>query len=146
MWSKLASWFPASAGVLLILTAVAKLASACGSAKILDRPDFILPMTNRWLLVFVAVLELAVAGICFSRKNLQFKAGAVAWLGSMFLIYRLGFLWAPFYAPCKCLGYLTDAIHLTAEQTNTIASIILAYLLVGSYSILFWLWRSKCPR
>jgi len=143
MQSKDAYWFPRSAGILLTLTALAKLASAFGTAAILHRYDPILRLPYQWVFCLAAAMELAVAGICFSRKNLQVKAGAVAWLATLFLLYRLGLRWANYPALCKCLGNLTDALHISPEVAGGIAKVILAYLLVGSYAILFGLWRSK---
>jgi len=143
MQSKDAYWFPRSAGILLTITALAKLVSAFGTAEILHRYDPVLRLSYQWVFCLAATAELVVAGICFSRKNLQIKTGAVAWLATLFLLYRLGLRWANYPAPCKCLGNLTDALHISPELADGIAKVILAYLLVGSYAILFGIWRSK---
>ena len=139
---KFARWFPASAGILLALTALAKLVSAFGTADILQRYDPVLRISYQQVFFLASAMELVVVFICFSRKNLPVKSGAIAWLATMFLIYRLGLWWANYPALCKCLGNLTDALHISPELAGTIAKTILAYLLVGSYAILFWVWRS----
>lgn len=35
------------------------------------------------------------------------------------------------------------ALHISTETPDTAMKIILAYLLIGSYAILFWLWKEK---
>jgi len=39
------------------------------------------------------------------------------------------------------MGNLTDALHIPPQIADTAMKIILAYLLIGSYASLFWLWR-----
>ena len=145
MRSKIASWFHGSAGVLLVITALGKLVSAFGSAHILQLPDPIIPLPYRWLMGLAGVMELLVAGICFSKKDVAFKSGAVAWLAAIFLIYRLGLHWGHYYAPCKCLGNLTDALQISPETADLVAKIIMFYLLGGSFTILInnWWLKSK---
>jgi hypothetical protein len=41
------------------------------------------------------------------------------------------------------MGNLTDALHIPPQTADTAMKIILAYLLLGSYGTLFWLWRQK---
>jgi hypothetical protein len=67
----------------------------------------------------------------------------LAWLSTSFLIYRFGLVWAGYHKPCPCLGNLTDALHIPPQTADTAMKIILAYLLIGSYATLFWLWRQK---
>jgi cbb3-type cytochrome oxidase subunit 3 len=41
------------------------------------------------------------------------------------------------------MGNLADALHIPPQIADTAMKIILAYLLIGSYATLFWLWRQK---
>jgi hypothetical protein len=45
-----------------------------------------------------------------------------------------------YHKPCPCLGNLTDALHISPQTDNPLVKIILGYLLIGSYTTLFWLW------
>jgi cbb3-type cytochrome oxidase subunit 3 len=36
-----------------------------------------------------------------------------------------------------------DALHIPPQTADTAMKIILAYLLLGSYAMLFWLWRQR---
>jgi hypothetical protein len=96
---------------MLLLTAVSKLVSAAGSARILQNPDPILSISFRNVFWIVGVIELVIAFVCFLCKRLGLQAGLVAWLATSFLIYRLGLLFVGYYKPCHCLGNLTDALH-----------------------------------
>jgi hypothetical protein len=48
-----------------------------------------------------------------------------------------------YHKPCNCLGNLTDALHIPLQTADTAMKIVLGYLLIGSYAILFWLWRQR---
>jgi hypothetical protein len=54
-------------------------------------------------------------------------------------------MWVGWHKPCSCLGNLTDALHIPPQTADTAMKIILAYLLIGSYGNLFWLWR-QCKK
>lgn len=145
MNARLAKYFLFFAGVLLVVTAGAKLISSNGSAHILNYADPILGISFRQIFRFVGVLELAIALVCLFGKRLELMAGLVAWLSTAFVAYRFGLWWIGYYhyRPCPCLGNLTDALHISPQTADTAMKIILAYLLIGSYATLFWLWRQR---
>ena len=128
------------AGMLLILTATAKLISSFGSSGILETSDPVLKIRFRFLLWGVGGLEVVVGLICLLGNKSRLQAGLVAWLSSMFLVYRFGLLWIGYQRPCPCLGNLTDALHLPVQAADTAMKIILAYLLIGSYGIRLRQW------
>ena len=127
----------------MLLTGIAKIVGAVGSARILQTPDPVLYMSFRKVFLMVGGLEVFVAFICFWSKHLALKAGLVAWLVTNFLLYRLALLLTNYHKPCSCMGNLTDALHISPQTADTAMKIILAYLLIGSYAILFWLWRQR---
>jgi hypothetical protein len=131
------------AGILLFFTAAAKLVSSFGDAKLLQHPDPLLGISNQHVFWFVSTLELAIALVCLSNRALALKAGLVAWLATVFIVYRLGLLWIGYEKPCSCLGNLTDLLLIPRETANTAITVILAYLFMASYGTLFWLWRQK---
>jgi hypothetical protein len=143
MTPKLFRSFMVSAGTLLLATAAAKLVSAGGNARILQDPDPILAISFRHLFWIVGVLELVIALICLFGNQPRLQAGLVAWLATSFAIYRLALYLAAYPKPCHCLGNLTDALHLSPELADTVMKVILAYLLIGSYAILFWFWKQR---
>jgi hypothetical protein len=138
-------YFIRSAGALLIITAVAKFISACGSARILENGDPILVVPFRYVFLIVGALELTIAFTCFFSRRVGLSAKLVAWLSTNFAFYHLGLLWVGYQRPCSCLGLgnLTDALHIPPQTADTAMKIILAYLLIGSYTSLFWLWRQR---
>jgi glucan phosphoethanolaminetransferase (alkaline phosphatase superfamily) len=139
---KIARWFLYSAVVILLFTAVAKFISSFGHGTILLTRD---PFTNfqfRDLFRMVGSIETAVALVCIFSRQIWFPTGLVAWLATSFVVYRL-YLYGIGYQPCSCLGNLTDALHIPPQPANTAMKIILAYLLIGSYATLFWLWRQR---
>lgn len=136
MWAKC---FFFSSGGLLLATATAKLVSGSGNAHILDNQDPRLFISFRQLFLAVGTIEIMVAAVCFSGRT-RLQTRLVAWLATNILIYRLGLYWIG-YQPCHCLGNLTDALQVPPQTADLVMKIILAYLLLGSYATLFWLWR-----
>jgi len=73
---------------LLLITGVAKIATAFGDAKILGMHEPITWISFRILLPAVGVLELLVASACLLRNvSVPSKLGLIAWLSTSFLIY-----------------------------------------------------------
>jgi len=140
MRPKLIRFFLLSAGVILLITALAKFVSSTGHSRILQVPDPILSISFRHVFWVVGAIELIVSMVCFFGKRPDFQAGLVAWLVIGFVVYRLG---VGNYRPCPCLGTLTDALHIPSQTVDTGMKILLAYLLIGSFTSLFWIWREK---
>jgi len=137
---KSARLFLYSATVVLLLTALAKLISSFGNGTILQTRDPLTGFQFEDLLRIVGCIEIAIAVTCFYSKRMWFSAGLVAWLATNFLIYRIGLDVVNYHRPCSCMGNLTDALHIPPQTAEAAMKIILAYLLIGSYSILFGLW------
>lgn len=129
-----------SAGALLLLTATAKCVSATGSSKILQNDDPIFGIPFRAMFWTAGGIEAAIALFCLFAKNLVIPASLVSWLSTTFVIYRIGLVSVGYHKPCPCLGNLTDALHIPPQTADTGMKIILAYLLIGSYGSLLWLW------
>jgi hypothetical protein len=143
MQKKISYFFIKSAGIVLLLTATAKLISGAGSAHILQTADPLLGISFRNLFWMLGVAEFAVALICILSNHVGLQAGLIAWLGTDFVVYRIGLLLINVQKPCPCLGNLTDALHISPQTGDTAMKIILAYLLIGSYATLFWLWNEN---
>jgi hypothetical protein len=140
---KIAKLFILSAGILLLATAIAKLISAGGSALVLEVPDPILLISFRHLLLVVGACELLIALFCIFGHRIIAQACLVAWLATNFLVYRVAFILNGDRRPCPCLGTLTEAIHVPQRTAEIVMRVVLAYLLIGSYAALFWLWWQR---
>jgi hypothetical protein len=130
------SGFVKVAGFALAITGVAKVASAVGSAHMLAMYDPVIGIRFRALLYVAGFLELAVATICLATRMHILSLCLVAWLAMGILLYRIA-LWASGWkGPCKCLGNLTDAIHISPNIADSSMKVILACLLSGSMILL----------
>jgi hypothetical protein len=130
-----------SAGVILLFTAAAKLISSTGNSKALFVREPLTGWHFRDVLCIVGAIEIAVAMSCFFCKRLWVSNWLIAWISTCFLFYRAGLLWIGYHGPCKCLGSLADSLHISQQAADSSMKIVLAYLLVGSYGMLFKLWR-----
>jgi hypothetical protein len=139
----LARFFFRSAGLVLTITAVAKLIAMSASVPVLNVSDPILFIRYRHVLLLVATAELMVAGACFLCKRLVLQAGLVAWLSLMFVAYRLARWWIGFPGPCICLGRIPDAFHIKPATADLGIKCVLVYLICGSCATLLWNWRRR---
>jgi hypothetical protein len=143
MQLKLVRLFIESAGVLLIVTAIAKLVSSAGSARILLAMDPLLKISFREVFWVVGAIELIIGLFCLTRSRTILQLVLTAWLSTGILLYRVGLSWIDYAKPCFCLGNLADALHIPPPMVDTAMKCILLYLLIGSYGMLLWLWRQK---
>jgi hypothetical protein len=135
--------FALSASLLLATAAVAKIWSALGSARLLAVADPIVGISFKHLMLGVGIAEISVAAVCLFRKFEQLAETLIAWMATNFLLYRIGLWWMDWHRPCACLGNLTDALHISPVLADNIMKVVLAYLLIGSYGLLFWEWRQR---
>ena len=137
----LARKFILSAGAILFITGVAKIWTGFGSSKFLAVIDPIFGIKFGQLMLAVGVAEIVIALVCFFSRRQTLALGLVAWMSTNFVVYRLGLWWIDWHRPCNCLGNLTDALHLSPQAADNIMKAVLAYLLVGSYGLMFWRWQ-----
>jgi len=88
-------------------------------------------------------LELIVGAVCLSGRLCVLSQTLVAWLATCLLSYRIGLWSIGWTRPCHCLGNFTDAIHISPAVADAVMKGILAYLIIGSYFILFWSWKKR---
>ena len=137
------TFYRATAGVILTVTGIAKIWSANGKAGLLDVNDPVLGIKFGQLMLVVGLVELTIALICFFWQRRAFAHILLAWFSTNVLLYRFSLWSIGWKKSCSCLGNLTDALHIRPETADTVMIIILAYLLIGSYATLFWLWRQN---
>jgi len=143
MYLKFDRWFNLTAGVILFITGAAKVWSTFGTGRILNYPDPLFNVSFGHLMLIVGIVELIISGLCLAGKCNRLATILVACLATNFLIYRVGLWLADWNHPCRCLGTLTDALHISPHTADMTMKILLAYLLLVSYLRLFWFWRQK---
>lgn len=102
-------------------------------------------MTNRQLLSSAAAFEFGVVIALLWIKSSEKKLALIAWIGSMFLLYRISInlITPPGYVPCPCLGNAAAFLHISPNHLDGVMSVILTYLLVGSYGLLLAIYLRK---
>jgi hypothetical protein len=135
--NRLVRLFVYSAAVLLLSTSLAKILSAFGDARILDGPDPIFGIDIRIVLLTAAAIEGVAAWFCIRKTPLRLQLQILAWISTVFLLYRVG-LWTVGYdGICGCLGTFTEALHISPAAADLGMKIALSYLLIGSYAAYF---------
>lgn len=92
----------------LVTTALAKIVSAFGSSPILAQEDGVIGISNKWLFLGVAIIELCLAAYLILGKQILLQSNLLLWLGTGFGIYRTSKWWLNIPEPCSCLGSVTD--------------------------------------
>lgn len=137
--------FVGTAGGLLAITGLAKALSAIGTARALDTADPLTGLPFRQLLLLVGLAELFIAFLCLFTDKRRLSLLAVAWISSNFLVYRLGLWFTGWHHPCACMGSLAGMLHLSDNAADNVMKGVLAYLLLGSYAVVFYQWRRQRP-
>jgi len=136
-------WFCISCAVILSITGAAKIWSSFGQASLLTVTDPVIGIKFSRLLLFTGLVEAAVAAVFFVSGRQTPFLKLVAWLSTNFALYRAGLILMHWHHTCSCMGNLTDALHIRPEIADNIMKGVLAYLLIGSYSMLLSNWRSN---
>jgi hypothetical protein len=132
-----------SSAAILLFLGIAKLISSVGAAGVLSAEDPLTEFSFKSLFRIVGGVELVVALVCILSKRIWVSMSLLAWLATSIVAYRFYLFSIAYNKPCSCLGNLTDALHISPQTADTAMKIILAYLLIGSYGSLFWLWRQR---
>jgi hypothetical protein len=119
----------------LIATAMAKVITAFGSSPIVDRPDGVLGISNKWLFLCVASIELAVAGYLVIGKQVLTQSNLLLWLGTAFGAYRVSKWWLDVPEPCSCLGSFTDWFPALERFVDPIMISSLACIILCSITL-----------
>ena len=118
---------------IFVVSGLAKLVSAHGSARVLLQTDEVFGVTNQKLYLAVGTLELCVAAALVKLRSVNLRLMLVAGLSTNFLLYRAG-LWlvgAPH--ACPCLGNAAAWTHLDPKAFDMISKGALVWLLGSSY-------------
>ena len=93
MIAKTLRFFICSAGALLILVAMAKIASSIGRVAALNLRDPLFNVPFRYLFLIVGYIEMTIGVICFAGRGMGLKVGLLCCLATSFLVYRIGLGW-----------------------------------------------------
>ena len=129
-------FFIHSGGAILLMAALIRFVIASGDAQILSRPDPLLGVQLRYAVLAVGIIELAVAWFCLFGKSAGLQCAWLAWLGTNYLVFQAGLLWAHCHPQGTCLGSLTDPLHLARGLTGDILGLLPLYLMLGVYAAL----------
>ncbi len=136
--------FTYSAGALLLA-----LASACFLVNLTAPKDLVQPHDPVFALAFsyvywaVGGLGLAVGLLCLFGARPALSAAWVGWLATSFLVYRIGLISVGCRDLTGFLDSVTYAFGISARTASVLADTVFAYLLGGSYAVLFWGWVRK---
>jgi hypothetical protein len=124
--------FLISAALVLIATASAKIYSAFGDVRLLEHVDGLFSIRNRWLLIGVSALELALVYLLVRTRIDRIKFLALIWLATMFGFYRFANWYFQIPEPCPCLGTLAQRLGWSPTAVEGGLTITISYLFTGS--------------
>jgi len=90
----------------------------------------------RSTLLVAGMLEVVVAVFLLVQRRAILSLAAIAWLSTLFVLYRVGLWSMDFHAPCRCLGGAADWLGIAPEHVSTFSLVTLAYFMCGSYALL----------
>lgn len=129
-------WFEWSAGTILGLVGMAKILSVLSDSKALLQVDPIIGVKFSVLLAIVGTVELVIAALCLVCRSQRLVIASVAWISTIFILYRFGLWLLDWRQPCQCLGTLTKGLHISPLFADNFMKLVLAYLFIGSCGLL----------
>lgn len=135
-------WFTFSAGGILVFGGITRLFEVFGIAQQLNISDPIVLIPFRQLLLCIGIAELIVASLCLFTDKQTLSAVLIAWLITIYLVYRVSLWTMGWYHPYPLLVYLMQALNLSAFMADIVTAAISAFLLIGSVRIL-WIEKER---
>ncbi|HEV2395164.1 MAG TPA: hypothetical protein VG146_22665 [Verrucomicrobiae bacterium] len=127
---------------MLLLTALAKLYSAGGGARILQIQDQLLHLGYRRVMVLAALFELATAALLvWNRSDLR-RSLMLLWLSSNLIAYHLGNFLLGVHT-CPCLGQVADRLPLPRGMADVMLQLLVLWWFLGSWNSFWRLWGSE---
>lgn len=125
------------ASACLLAAGAAKLYAAwIGTATIFAHEDPILGVPNRSLFYVVGGAEIVVAVGTLTARRAAHALLLIAVFSSSLVLYRIGLWWLDYNQPCSCLGTITEALGIAPRDADNMLKLLLAFLALGSYSLL----------
>lgn len=133
-----------SAGVILILVAILKLLSAFTHIRQLSEPDPVLGFVSvRGMLLLAGQIELFIGVIIALQPQSWCARYGLLAMCATFTIYRGVGVYSGTGEPCRCLGRASDWLHLTPQQADHFALVLLVML--GSIALMSVLAHARTP-
>ena len=121
--------------IILVTTALLKLATLCGGSHILDLKDPLLQLSNRAVMFWASLLELIIVFWIVRENSALIRGTIIAVLGFELLLYHL--IASMYGAICPCLGNAWQWVGST-PKVAVYVSIALAFLLTLFGITLIW--------
>lgn len=134
-------WVHGPAAILLTLTALAKLYSSGGNARVLLVQDELLHLGYRPLMIGTAVVELGVAIFLLTNRSELKRSLVLLWLSANFAFYHLGNFLLGVHL-CPCLGRLTDRLPFPRGFAEIMLQVLVLYWCATSLSSVWQLWAA----
>lgn len=128
--------FLVSCAITLLVSSFIKLIGLAGGAGVNLLKDPLLGIELRWLMPLECALEVSCAVCIVTPIAMRFRLLAIAWLGTMFLVYHLFLSLLQPNAPCPCLGSLLWRLGVSPQITDYASRLISCYFLLVSVSLL----------
>lgn len=128
--------FLASCALLLFIAGTGKLLATFQTRDWLVAVNEIVPVQNRTLLTFISIMELGVVVYIVCAKDAFRKLLLIAWLGLVFIIYRLTRFVFGIGLPCECIGAFVDYLPLSAKLVSAAMTLASIYLFAISVCLL----------
>jgi hypothetical protein len=130
-------WFLLSAGGILLFGGITRLLEVFGNAQQSDISAPIILISFRQLLLGIGIVELIVACLCLFTNKRTLSLILVAWLVTIYAVYRVSLWTMGWYHPYPLLANLIEALNLSSFMADGVMTAISTFLFIGSVRILW---------
>jgi hypothetical protein len=119
--ARLAQWYLVLVGLILMLTGLAKVVSAFGSAPMLRTEEPVLGITYRAFFSVVGLFEIVLAVLFIRNRQSTWAVPLSVAFFFTALAYRGSFPIVGFRGPCSCLGNASEWLGISATTASRIS-------------------------
>jgi hypothetical protein len=126
----LSSWFVFCAGGILLLDGISKFFGFWENFT--DIPDPVFGLSFRSLMLFVGMIEIAMAGLCLFTTKRTLNLTLMVWVMLNFTAYRVGLWVLGWHHPYALDAGLVNSFDISPSFADRIGGVVLVYLYIGS--------------
>jgi hypothetical protein len=133
--------------LILLGGAISKLSMVFTDFQFLAQADVFFSFASvRSLLIFAAVIELAVVAGIVLKPHLFNPFVAVAWFSIILVVYRTGYAMSGGRNICSCMGNIPQILGISPAAAKVGSLMLLGYLLLSSLGLLAFEYVSRYRR
>ena len=125
------------AWIILLAVGIVKVFDSNSGIAALNSPDPVFGIKQGYVLFIVGYIEIILCCLMLFTQDSITRLSIIAWISSMFMIYRISLYLLAAPKGCPCIGHTLGKIFpYVGDNQSEISLVLFLYLFMGSYYFL----------